>query len=76
MTLQATRHPRTVDKARVCLRPFLNYCARNAIHTPDALTRPHWLSFLHEIRQLQASAWTVRNYARITRQFLNWCERE
>lgn len=76
LTLQATRHPRTVDKARVCLRPFLNYCARNEIHTPEAFTRPHWLNFLHEIRQLHASAWTIRNYARITRQFLNWCVKE
>lgn len=76
LTLQATRHPRTVEKARVCLRPFLNYCARHEIHTPDAFTRSHWLNFLHEIRQLQASAWTIRNYARLTRQFLNWCVRE
>ncbi|MDM7461675.1 MAG: tyrosine-type recombinase/integrase [bacterium] len=76
LTLQATRHPRTVDTASVCLRPFLNYCEHHAIHTPDAFTRTHWLEFLHQTRQLDASAWTIRNYARIARQFLNWCERE
>ncbi len=60
----------------MCLRPFLNYCERNGIHTPDAFTRSHWLNFLQEIRQYPLSAWTIRNYARLVRQFLNWCVQE
>ncbi|MCS7301810.1 MAG: tyrosine-type recombinase/integrase [Fimbriimonadales bacterium] len=74
--MQATRHPRTAEKARNCLRPFLEYCRRQGIDAPEQFTRSHWLYFLREVRQSHYSAWTQHNIGKITRQFLRWCVAE